>query len=84
MSPPDPITAAESSQGLRELNRWLAARTAARSLLCACHRRGKGMRCTGCTVTALWQFFTQPPGGEAAPVLQLRTIRVPSLRGGFG
>lgn len=66
------------------LNCRLAARTAARSLLCACHRRGKGMRCTGCTVTALWQFFTQPPGGEAAPVLQLRTIRVPSLRGGFG
>jgi phosphoadenosine phosphosulfate reductase len=28
MSPPDPITAAESTQGLRELNRWLAARTA--------------------------------------------------------
>jgi len=28
MSPPDPITAAESTQGLRELNRWLAVRSA--------------------------------------------------------
>ena len=28
MSPPDPITAAESSQSLRELNRWLAVRSA--------------------------------------------------------
>ena len=28
MSPPDPITAAESTQALAELNRWLGARTA--------------------------------------------------------
>ncbi|HEX5663389.1 phosphoadenylyl-sulfate reductase [Lysobacter sp. M15] len=28
MSPPDPITAAESAQSLRELNRWLAMRSA--------------------------------------------------------
>ena len=28
MSPPDPITAAESTQSLRELNRWLAVRSA--------------------------------------------------------
>ena len=28
MSPPDPITAAESTQALRELNQWLATRTA--------------------------------------------------------
>ncbi len=28
MSPPDPITAAESTQSLRELNRWLATRSA--------------------------------------------------------
>lgn len=28
MSPPDPLTAAESTQGLRDLNHWLATRTA--------------------------------------------------------
>ncbi len=67
MSPPDPITAAESTQSLRELNRWLAARTAEERVAWALQNTAG--------VHALSSSF----GAQAAVALHLVTQQKPDI-----
>ncbi len=65
MSPPDPVTAAESVQSLRELNRWLATRSAEQRVAWALEN------------TAGTHALSSSFGAQAAVSLHLVTRRQP-------